>query len=39
MSDNRRHNNEIEGKDGIQDIVMEMKQFLNEGKESRYEND
>lgn len=32
MSDNRRHTEEMEGKDGIQDIIVEMKQFLNEGK-------
>lgn len=33
MSDNRRHTEEMEGKGGIQDIVVEMKQFLNEGKQ------
>lgn len=32
MSKNRGHADEIKGKDVIQDIVMEMKQFLNEGK-------
>lgn len=31
MSKNRSHADEMEGKDGIQDIVVEMKQFLNEG--------